>query len=365
MPTVNDIITELEKTAPLAYQENYDNAGLITGNKTMDVKGIMLCLDSTEDVIDEAMSTNCNMIIAHHPIVFSGLKSITGKNYVERVIIKAIKNDIALYAIHTNLDNVISGVNKKLAEKIGLINTQILAPKKDLLKKLVAFCPTEQAQKVREALFNAGAGHIGNYSHCSFNAQGTGTFQGNESTTPYVGNKGEQHFEPEVRIETIYESVNEGRIIKALLASHPYEEVAYDIYALENTFQQNGSGMIGDLSMEMTENEFLEHIKSALNAKGIRFTKPTGKKIKRVAICGGSGFFLLQNAIKENADAYLTSDVKYHQFFDADGQTLLVDAGHYETEQYTMELISELLNQKFATFAIRLTKVTTNPVNYL
>jgi hypothetical protein len=229
----------------------------------------------------------------------------------------------------------------------------------------VTFCPTEQANQVREALFNAGAGHIGNYSDCSFNSQGTGTFKGNKNSHPFVGAKGEQHFEPEVRIETIYESIKEKEIIKALLAAHPYEEVAYDMYLLENTFQNNGSGMIGELEIEMDENDFLEHIKSTLNAHGIRYTKLTGKKIKRVAICGGSGFFLLQNAIKANADAYVTSDVKYHQFFDADLKILLVDAGHYETEQYTMELISELLNQKFVTFAIRLTKVTTNPVNYL
>lgn len=365
MPTVHDVIVELEKTAPLAYQENYDNAGLITGNKDTEVTGLLLCLDSTEDVIGEAIASGCNMVIAHHPIVFSGLKSLTGKNYIERVIIKAIKNDIAIYAVHTNLDNVHVGVNKKLAEKLKLTNTQILSPKKGLLKKLITFCPTEQAQQVREALFHAGAGHIGNYSHCSFNAQGTGTFKGNEISNPFSGNKGEQHFEPEIRIETIYESVKEADIIQSLLTAHPYEEVAFDIYSLDNSYQNNGAGMVGQLPFEMEEIDFLQHTKSALKADGIRFTKLTGKKIKRVAICGGSGFFLLENAIRVKADAYVTSDVKYHQFFDADGRILLVDAGHYETEQFTMELIAELLNQKFVTFAIRLTKVTTNPVNYL
>lgn len=365
MIQIKDIINELEKIAPPSYQEIYDNAGLITGNALQEAKGILLCLDSTEEIIDEAIATGCNMVIAHHPIVFSGLKKITGKNYVERTIIKAIKNDIAIYAIHTNLDNVHAGVNKKICDKLGILNTKILSPKKNLLKKLVTFCPVEHAAKIREAIFNAGAGNIGNYSECSFNGNGTGTFKGNESASPFVGEKGKQHHENEIRIETIFESVNEKKIIEALINSHPYEEVAYDIYSLDNSYQSAGSGMIGELQSEMNEKEFLLFVKSQLNTPVIRHTSFLNKKIKRIAVCGGAGFFLLNDAIASKADVFITSDVKYHQFFDADNKILLADVGHFESEQFTGELLYESLNKIFPTFAIRLTKMSTNPVKYL
>lgn len=361
---IEDIIQALEKTAPLPYQESYDNAGLITGDGSAEAKGALVCLDSTEQVIDEAIASGCNMVIAHHPIVFGGLKKITGKNYVERTVIKAIKHDIAIYAMHTNLDNVIGGVNKKICDKLGLKQCRILSPKNNLLRKLVTFCPDAHAEKVRSAIFTAGAGSIGNYNECSFNAVGTGTFRGNEQSNPFAGKKNERHQEKEIRIETIFEAVNESKILKALIENHPYEEVAYDIYPLANSLHSAGSGMIGETENEMNENDFLVHLKNTMNAACIKHTALLNKKIKRVAVCGGAGIFLLQDAIRNKADVFVTGDVKYHQFFDADGKIVIADIGHYESEQYTCELIYEMVNKIFPTFAVRLTKRNTNPVNY-
>ncbi|MEO6302680.1 MAG: Nif3-like dinuclear metal center hexameric protein [Bacteroidia bacterium] len=362
--TIQEIITEIENFAPLAYQEDYDNCGLITGQKNQETTGTLLTLDCTEEVIDEAIKNKCNLIIAHHPILFSGLKKINGNNYVERTIIKAIQNNIAIYACHTNLDNVKQGVNKKLGDKLGLKDLQILAPKTGILKKLITFVPESHHQAVLDALFNAGAGHIGNYSHCSFTLEGTGTFKGNSDTTPFVGKPNELSTEKELRIETVFESDKESRIISSLLKAHPYEEVAYDIYSIANKHQQIGSGMVGDLEKEMSEDVFLAHVKKSLLSGCLKHTKKPGKVIKKVAICGGSGRFLLKNAINSGADAYITSDFKYHEFFDAENKILLVDAGHFETEQFTPEIFYEIIQNKFPTFAIRLSKTNTNPVNY-
>ena len=365
MIRIKNITDYLESIAPLSYQESYDNSGLITGNPDTEVKGVLICLDSTEAVIREAIQTGCNMVIAHHPIIFSGLKKITGKNYVERTILLAIKNDIAIYAIHTNLDNVSAGVNKMIGEKLGLINLRILAPKSSLLRKLVTFCPLEDAPKVRDALFLAGAGSIGNYDECSFNVQGQGTFRGNEASNPQKGKKGERHMENEIRIETIFENHNQNRIIQALLKNHPYEEVAYDIYTLANNFREIGSGMIGELSENQTEMAFLKHVKETMKAGIIRHTSLIGQPISKVAICGGSGSFLLNEAISSGAQVFITADYKYHQFFDSEEKIVIADIGHYESEQFTKDLIKTLILEKFSTFAVRLTEVNTNPVHYM
>lgn len=361
---IQEIITEIENFAPLAYQEDYDNCGLITGQKDQTVTGALLTLDCTEDVIEEAIKNNCNLIIAHHPILFSGLKKINGNNYVERTIIKAIQNNIAIYAAHTNLDNVKLGVNKKLADKLGLTNLQILSPKGNLLKKLVVFVPQSHHQVVLDALFSAGAGNIGNYANCSFNLEGTGTFKGNSDTKPFLGKPNELSTEKEVRIETVFEFNKESKIISALLKAHPYEEVAYDLYSISNKHQQIGSGIIGELSEEMNENDFLAHVKKSLLSGCLKHTNKTGKHIKKVAICGGSGRFLLKNAIHCGVDAFITADFKYHEFFDAENKLLLIDAGHFETEQFTPEIFYDIIRNKFSTFAIRLSKTNTNPVNY-
>ncbi|MFI5172743.1 MAG: Nif3-like dinuclear metal center hexameric protein [Chitinophagales bacterium] len=362
---ISEVANYLEAIAPLSLQEHYDNAGLITGSHDQEVTGILVCLDSIEAVIDEAISLECNLIIAHHPIVFSGVKKITGANYVERTIIKAIRNNIAIYAIHTNLDNVFDGVNRTISEKLGLVDCRILSPKSGFLKKLVTFAPHGDAGDVRTSLFNAGAGSIGNYDHCSFNMEGTGTFRGNEASNPHTGTKGIEHLEPETRIEVIFPSNLERQVIDALIKAHPYEEVAYDIYSLDNKFLRAGAGMVGNLKAPVNPIEFLLFIKQAMNCQVIRHTALPDKKIKTVAVCGGSGSFLLNDAIRAGADIFITADFKYHQFFDADGKIIVADIGHYESEHHTIRLLSDLLMKKFPTFAVHFSKINTNPINYI
>jgi dinuclear metal center YbgI/SA1388 family protein len=361
---IKDITNYLESIAPLALQENYDNSGLIVGNKNTEVTQVLISLDCTEEIVQEAIDRGCNLIVSHHPIVFSGLKRFNGNNYIERTVIKAIQNNIALYAIHTNLDNVLAnGVNEKIAEKLGLENIQILSPKGDILCKLVTFCPTEHIEKVKDAIFIAGAGVIGNYGECSFNIIGEGNFKANEGATPFVGENGKRHTEQEVRIETIFPNYLQGAVISALFQAHPYEEVAYDIYPLKNKHQRIGAGIIGNLKEELSPDNFLSHLKTNLKTEGIRYT-PFSNKIQKVVVCGGSGSFLLNDAIRQNADALVTGDFKYHQFFDAENRLMIADVGHYESEQFTIELLGEILTKKFTNFAVLLTKVNTNPIKY-
>jgi dinuclear metal center YbgI/SA1388 family protein len=358
------LIKHLEEYAPLNYQEDYDNSGLLTGNAEQEITAALVALDCVEEIVDEAIAKGCNLIITHHPIVFKGLKKLTGKNYVERVVLKAIKNDIALYAIHTNLDSVYNGVNGVICKRLGLKQAKILYPRNGLLKKLVTFCPPAQAVQLRNAMFAAGAASIGNYSECSFNAAGTGTFKAGAGTQPFVGEYGVQHHEPETRIETIFPAQNERRVLLALLENHPYEEVAYDIYPLENKLNTVGSGMIGWLEDEMEASDFLHFVKTKMNVTVIRHTRAIGKKIKKVAVCGGSGSFLLSHAVVAGADAFITADFKYHEFFDADGKLMIADIGHFESEQFTSDLLIDIIREKFPNFAIRLTEHNTNPINY-
>jgi len=361
---IKEVLNYIEEICPLSYQESYDNCGLITGDKEKEITGVLLCLDSTEEVLKEAVKMGFNLVIAHHPILFSPIKKLTGKTYSERTLIYAIKHDLGIYAAHTNLDNIRMGVNNKIAEKLGLVNLTILSPRKGILRKLVTFCPINKAEDIRNALFIAGAGKIGNYDECSFNTEGNGTFKPGNNTNPYVGTKNKRHYEKEERIETIYPSHIENRVIQALLKAHPYEESAYDIYDLEMPHSQVGSGMIGEFKKPMDEKDFLSHLKKNMKLSSIRYTPFTGKKIKKVAICGGSGSFLLTNAINSGANAFVTADFKYHQFFDAEGKILIADIGHYESEQFTPEILYGLLKEKFTTFTTRISKTSTNPVNY-
>lgn len=362
---ISQLISFLESIAPLAYQEDYDNSGLIVGSPEMEVASAMISLDCTEEVLDDAITKKCNLIISHHPIVFRGLKKLNGKSYVERVVMKAIKNDIALYAIHTNFDNVLDGVNSKICQKLGVKNCAILAPKTGLLKKLVTYCPVDQADAVRNALFIAGAGEIGNYSECSYNTDGFGTYKAGEDTHAFAGEKGVTHRENETRIEVIYPITIERKLLIALHEAHPYEEVAYDLYELSNTHHQVGSGMIGSLDEDTDETDYLNFVKNQLSSKVIRHTGLRGKKIKRVAVCGGAGSFLLPHAIRAGADIFITADYKYHEFFDADEKIVIADVGHFESEQFTQEYLYEIITKKFPNFALHLTEKNTNPINYL
>lgn len=364
MAKIKDITDLLESIAPRAYQEDYDNAGLIVGDPQAEVEGILCSLDCIESVVEEAIERKCNLIVAHHPIVFRGLKQLNGKNYVERTVIKALKNNIAIYAIHTNLDNVYHGVNQKIAQLIGLENTRILAPKKEQLLKLEVFIPKEHTDEVLNAIHRAGAGNIGNYSHCSFRTEGTGSFRPSDEANPTIGSANEQEYVNENKAELIFPSYLKGAVIQAMKQAHPYEEVAYYLQRIENLNQEVGSGMIGQLSESMTEQEFLSHLKNCMQLNTIKYTPTPGKKIKKVALCGGAGSFLLHRAKGAGADAFVTSDFKYHEFFDAEGKIMIADIGHYESEVFTKELLSEFIREKFANIATYLSEVDTNPVKY-
>ncbi len=361
---IKDVISAIEKFAPLSLQEDYDNSGLIIGNENEEVQSVLITVDVIEKTIEEAVKLGSNLIISHHPVIFGGLKKITGRNFTERIIINAIKNNIAIYSAHTNLDNIITGVNGIIADKLGLKDKNILQPKEKFLYKLVTFVPVDHIDKVREAIFNAGAGNIGNYDSCSFNVSGEGTFKGNEDANPFVGKKGDMHKEKEIRIESIFPGYLKNKIINNLLNAHPYEEVAYDIYPLENDYLKAGSGLTGILENEISEIDFLKKVKEIFGTKSIKYSKFLKKPIKKVAICGGSGSFLLKEAIKEKADVFISADIKYHQFFDADNKIFIMDVGHYESEQFTKEIFYNLLTKKFSTFAIHLSKYNTNPINY-
>ena len=362
---IKDITAHLESWAPLAYQEPYDNCGLLTGDHNWNVSGILVTLDCLEHVVDEAISLQCNLIIAHHPIIFKGMKRLTGTNYVERTVIKAIKNDIAIYAIHTNLDNIHTGVNKIIAERIGLTGLEILQPKSNALLKLVTFIPKEDTDKVVDALHQAGAGHIGNYEYCSFQLEGQGSFKPTEKATPHKGKKGQLEIAEENRVEVILPATAQASVLAALRASHPYEEVAYYLSPLLNPHQEVGAGVIGDLQEALEPSTFLVRLKAQMNADCIRHTALPSKWIKRVAVCGGSGSFLLSRARAAGADAYVSADFKYHEFFDAQGDILVADPGHYESEQFTKDLIKDVLERKFPNFAVYFSKSVTNPISYL
>lgn len=361
---VLDVIKTLESAAHKGLQESYDNSGLNIGDPQMDVQGILCTIDITEDVLDEAISLGANLIIAHHPLIFSGLKAITGKNYIERIAIKAIKENIAIFAAHTNFDNIPEGVNAKICEKLDLTDTRILSPIKDQLIKLSTFVPNKYAEKVRERLFEVGAGKIGNYESCSFNTEGKGSFKALDDAEPFVGEKGSTHFENETRIEVILPKYLKGKVISTLLNAHPYEEVAYDLYPLlnENTFA--GAGMIGKVKKPISLNDLLKQLEETFNAKGIRYTGTTDKTINTIAVCGGSGAFLINEAKAKGADVFITGDVKYHQFFDANSKLSIVDIGHFESEQFTKDIFYELVMKKMPKFAVHLSKVTTSPIKY-
>ena len=362
---IKEIIAVLEEMAPLAYAEDFDNVGLLVGNQESVATGILVCHDALENIIDEAVLKNCNLVVCFHPILFSGLKKITGKNYVERAVIKAIKNDIAIYAVHTALDNHQYGVNKIFCDALGLINTKVMIPKQHFIKKLTTFTIAENAEHVRNSLFAAGAGSIGNYENCSFNSTGVGTYMGNENSDPKIGQRFEFVQANEIKIEVTFEKHLQNKILKALLESHVYEEVAFEIYDLQNEHQNIGLGMIGELKNAMQEKDFLLFVKEKMQADGIRHSSFLGKEIKTVAVLGGAGSFAINNAIQAGADVFLTADLKYHQFFEAENRLLLADIGHFESERYTKNYIVEYLRKKILNFAVILAEENSNPVKYL
>lgn len=361
---VSDVLRLLAEAAPWELQEDYDNSGLIIGDPDLVVRKVLVALDVNEDVVGEAMEKGCNLIVSHHPLIFKGLKRISSRSGTERSVILAIRHGLAIASFHTNLDNVEAGVNGVIAQKLGLQDTRVLLPRTGTMRKLVVFCPADHAEKVRLAMFAAGAGHIGEYDSCSFNAEGFGTFRAGDKANPFVGQIGKLHQEPEIRIETIVPAHRLAQTINVMLEAHPYEEVAYDVYSLENQVSSIGAGMVGKLSQPMGEAEFLLLCREVFGTACLRHNGFTNKLIGRVAICGGSGAFLISEAFRQQADAFVSADIKYHDFFDAPKKLLLVDAGHYETEQYTKELIRDIIVKKIPTFAPLISEVKTNPVHY-
>lgn len=362
--TIDQVTRNIEKTIPLQEAEDFDNVGLLCGDPQREVSGILICHDVLETVVDEALAKNCNLIVSFHPIIFSGLKSITGKNYVERVVLKAIENKIAIYAIHTALDNNFFGVNQRICTQLGLSNLEILMPKKGALTQLTFYVPAENSAQIKNALFEAGAGQIGFYNECSFTLSGKGTFRPVEGANPYSGIVGERENAVEDMISVIFESYKTSRILSVLLQNHPYEEVAYQLYSLQNQNQYSGLGMCGTLENEMSEEEFLDFVKSKFNLQVIRHSNFISKPIKKVGVLGGSGAGGIKAALGRGCDAYLSGDFKYHDFYQAEGEMLLCDLGHFESEQFVTQQLHEILSEKFTTFAVLKSTVNTNPVNY-
>jgi dinuclear metal center YbgI/SA1388 family protein len=361
---ISNIINYLEEIAPPGLQENYDNSGLLVGDVGAEITGLLISLDCIEVSIHEAIAQNCNLVVAHHPIIFSGLKRFNNANYVQRTVQLAIKNDVAIYAIHTNLDNIYNhGVNSKIAERLGLVNTRVLVPRTEELLKLVTYCPVNSAEAIKAALFKSGAGNIGRYSECSFSTMGKGTFKAGIGANPFVGEIGIRHTENEEKIEVLLHKHQLNKVLEALKVAHPYEEVAYEMSALLNSDENIGSGMIGELPDELSIKDFLEYLKLSMNLEVIKYTNYS-KSVKKIAICGGSGAFLLPDAKSSGADVYVTSDFKYHEFFDAEDSLMICDIGHYESEKFTIDLLYDILREKFTTFAVLKTAVNTNPVKY-
>lgn len=364
MTIIKDLVRFLNTVAPYSLQENYDNSGLITGYPEADITGVLVSLDCTESVIEEAIERGCNVVLSHHPIVFKGLKSLTGKNYVERTVIKAIQNNISILSCHTNLDNIIDGVNGKIANKIGLINRQILLPKTGSLKKLSFFVPETHLEAVSRAVHEAGAGQVGNYRDCAFRTQGKGTYTPGENAKPFIGTVQQPSIEEEVKVEVLVPETAVACVMTALRNSHPYEEVAYFLHPLDNLHQGLGAGLVGELEVPMETEAFLDHLKKTMELSVIKHTSLIHKNIRKIALCGGAGSFLTGAAIKSGAEVFISADFKYHEFFDAEERIIIADIGHYESEKYTIDLLIELISNNFTNFALHYTKRNTNPVFY-
>jgi dinuclear metal center YbgI/SA1388 family protein len=361
---LKDLTSYLDSAVPLSFQEDYDNSGLQVGSPEQEISSALISLDVTEEVLDEAIALKCDLLVSHHPLIFNGIKSLTGRSFVERVISKAVKYDIAIYSAHTNLDIFKNGVSWRMAQKIGLKGKTVLSPSPGRLLKLVTYIPETHLDTVRNALFDAGAGVIGNYDQCGFTVAGTGSFRANESAKPFIGEKGKLQSEKEIRFETILFTHIKEKVVKALLDAHPYEEVAYDLYSLENNNTEIGLGCVGNLPEPVSEDNFLRIVHSAFDARGIRYSHLTGKMVNRVALCGGSGASLINSAVSCGADAFVTADIKYHDFFKTEKKLLLVDAGHFETEKFSGEILKDLIIKKFPKFAVRFSETNTNPINY-
>jgi len=364
MVTLAQIAKAIELRVPPALQESYDNSGLLVGRPEMVTGGVLCSLDLTEAVLDEAAARGCGLVVAHHPIIFRKLSRLTAGGHVERCVMRALELGIGIYAWHTNLDNIKAGVSRQMALRLGWEKGRVLRPLQGVMRQLTTFVPVGQAEAVREALFEAGAGWVGNYSHASFNLRGEGTFQPEVGSTPFLGERGTMERVDEMRVELVYPYWLEKTVLKALFAAHPYEEVAYNVLKLENKVNEYGSGWLAELPEPVSAQQLLLQLKTVFGGM-IRHTCDIGRPIRRVALCGGSGSFLLPDALAEGADLLVTADFKYHEFFEADRRILIADLGHFETERFVPQLMADILSQEFASFAVLISETPTNPVSYL
>ena len=365
MTKISEVIACIEQMAPLAYQESWDNSGVQVGDVSQGVKAVLLCVDITEATLDEAIEKGANLIISHHPLIFKGIKKLTGRNYIERVIIKAIQHNIVLYSAHTNMDKCMGGVNFRIAQKLGLKNMRVLAPEGNYLYKIVTYVPQSHIEQVRQAMWSAGAGTIGNYDCCSYSSEGNGTFRAQVGCNPFVGEIDKLHTEPELRLEMVVPKDKSGRVVAAIHTAHPYEEPVIDILPLANDYEQLGLGCIGELERPITETAMLNYIKDKLNVQYIRHTQTSDRLVERVALCGGSGAEFISQAIREKAGIYITADVKYHDFFNTENQIVIADIGHFESEQCIKEIFYEQLSKNFINFAILMADSDKSPTeNY-
>jgi dinuclear metal center YbgI/SA1388 family protein len=362
---LKELTSFLDSAVPISFQESWDNSGLQVGLPDTEISSALVTLDITEEVLDEAGRNGCDVIISHHPLIFQGIKRLSGRSLTESMVMKAVKKDIAVYSAHTSLDMVAGGVSRKMAEKLNLNKISVLSPLKGKLLKLVTFIPETHFEKVRNAVFSAGAGVIGDYDNCSFTGAGTGSFRGNENSNPFTGEKGRIHFENEVRFETILYSHLKGKVVDALIGAHPYEEVAYDLYLLENENSNAGLGCKGELAEPMKEEDFLNFLSTVFGARGIRYSGMTGRLVRKVALCGGAGGALINEAIASGADAFVSADIRYHSFLDSEKKILIADIGHFESEKFASEILYDLIVKNFPKFAVRFSEINTNPINYL
>lgn len=366
MPRISDIASLLEAIAPPSLQEDYDNSGLLIGEPHTEVTGVLVSLDVTEAVVAEAVRKGCNLIVSHHPLIFRPLKRLTGRNQVERTAMAALRAGVGLYAIHTNLDNVAHGVNAMMADKLGLDDFETLRPAKATLSKVVTFVPHDDLDAVRQAMFAAGAGNLGDYDECGFVTRGEGTFRAQPGSNPHLGSVGQREGVEEARLEVIVERWNVGPVVAAMHDAHPYDVVAHDVLHLENAHPTAGSGGIGGYDVPLSWSAFVDRLKSAFGAPVVRHTAPPETPISTVALCGGTGSFLLPDAIRAGADVFLSSDFKYHEFFGTEGRITIADIGHAEAEGgISAWLVDQLavLKVGFPNFAVLLSEVRTNPIH--
>lgn len=358
------LLAGLEQWVPFVWQENYDNAGLILGDPNQQIRKALVCFDVTPEVVDEAVRNEADLILSHHPAIFKGIKRINPASRLGYMLKQSLCHDIAWCALHTNLDNTLSGVNSWLCEHLGLQEVRPLVPLQGIYGKLQVYVPEAYAEKLRQALAEAGCGAGTKYDTCSYTSRGEGRFRAGSQAHPFTGRIGELHCEAECKIECLYPLHKTRQVLDVLRTNHPYEEPAFDLLPLQNEAVEQGAGAIGILPETMQERELLDKLKELTGVHCIRHSGFQGRRIKKIALCGGSGGSFIANACGQKADVYITGDLKYHDFTDTEPGTWLVDIGHFESEKFAMELIFRFIRKNFPNFAVSISEQAKNPVSF-